>query len=113
MDWCRFASQLCCLGQSVSHFGVGAANRNRVGQGIVRRWLLTLLGPVAVGVQAALVASGGRVAIFPCRPFLVVCGVATGDPLALRALIACEVQAWNPSAVFAMLAQPSTLVGTP
>jgi hypothetical protein len=28
------ASQLCCLGQSVSHCGVGAANRIRVGQGI-------------------------------------------------------------------------------
>ena len=27
------ASQLCCLGKSVSHCGVGAANRMRVGQG--------------------------------------------------------------------------------
>jgi len=48
------ASQLCCLGQSVSHCGVGAANRTGVGQGSVRCLaaspLLALFGPVAVRV---------------------------------------------------------------
>ncbi len=60
------ASQLCCLGQSVSHCGVGAANRNRVGQGIGKVLL------AASPRRASRLAGQGR----PSRPRF--CGVCRG-----------------------------------
>jgi hypothetical protein len=43
-------------------YGERAANRIRVGQGIVRCWLLALFGPVALCVKAAVPVVPGLVA---------------------------------------------------
>src|SRR6476660_6569909 len=69
----------CPIGQSVSHCGVGVANRIGSGRGSVGCWLLALFGPVGVRVEAARVASWLRVV-----PVVrgVVASVAGGDDAA-------------------------------